>query len=62
MLNDTNLSAVNYDALLYAWSRLDLEENVTLGASNLHFSIDTNASRQSIIDNFNWSINDAGVE
>ncbi len=62
IFTNSNLSTQNYDALLDSWSQLDLEENVTLGASNIHFSSDANASRQSIIDNFGWMINDAGVE
>ena len=62
IFNDSNMSIQNYNALLNNWSQLNLQNNVAFGASNINFTIDANASRQSIIDNFGWSISDAGIQ
>lgn len=60
MFNNSGLSTSNYDALFNAWSQLSLQANVTLDANSVQFSNVSAASRQSIIDNFNWTINDGG--
>ena len=58
ILDGTNLSICNYDALLEGWSKLNLQQNVEFGAGYVQFSSGTAAARQSIIDNFGWDIND----
>jgi surface protein len=53
-------SVENYDALLTAWSALTLQQGVTFSSSTLQYCTAGDA-RQSIIDNFGWSISDAGL-
>ena len=56
----TNFSTSNYDSLLIGWSGLTLQNSVSFDASSTNYCEGENA-RQSIIDNFGWSINDAGL-
>ena len=62
MFEDATLSTENYDALLKKWSKLNLKNNVTFHGGNSKYTQDANSSRQSIIDNFNWTITDGGME
>ncbi|MBC3846640.1 BspA family leucine-rich repeat surface protein [Winogradskyella echinorum] len=55
MLDDTALTRENYDATLIAWSELTLTPGLTLGADSLLYC-DALQQRQSIIDNFGWTI------
>ncbi|WP_282043320.1 BspA family leucine-rich repeat surface protein [Winogradskyella flava] len=55
MLDRSGLSRENYDATLIAWSDLTLTPGITLGASTLLYC-DALQERQSIIDNFGWTI------
>ena len=55
MLDDTALTRENYDATLIAWSDLTLTPGLTLGANTLLYC-DALQERQSIIDNFGWTI------
>ncbi|MEM9856095.1 MAG: BspA family leucine-rich repeat surface protein [Bacteroidota bacterium] len=59
MLTSSGLSTANYDAILEAWSQLSLQSDVTFGADGITYCNGADA-RQSIIDNFNWTITDAG--
>ncbi len=59
MLFSAPLSVSNYDSTLRGWSKLTLQNNVTLNANSKFCNGST--ARQNIIDNFNWSINDGGV-
>jgi len=56
MFNQSGLNTCNYDNTLQGWSTLDLTPNLTLGASDISYC-DSEAERQSIIDNFGWTIN-----
>jgi surface protein len=60
MLNGAGLSVENYDATLDGWSTLSLQDNVNLGASGLQYC-NSEEERQSIIDNFGWTITDEGI-
>ncbi|RNC88615.1 MAG: BspA family leucine-rich repeat surface protein [Allomuricauda sp.] len=60
MFNDSGLSNENYDNILIGWSQLpSLQNGVTLDAPQNEFCLSESA-RQSIIDTYNWTINDAG--
>ena len=61
IFDDTSLSTENYDALLINWSTLSLQQNVTLGASGINYC-NSQTARQNIIDNFGWTIIDAGFD
>ncbi len=62
MFNYSALSTPNYDALLQGWSQLDLQPNVTLDAEDIKYSEESSEARQSLIDTFGWTINDAGLD
>lgn len=54
------LSTVNYDNTLIGWSHLNtLQPNITFDAGTSQFCNATSA-RQSIIEGYNWIINDSG--
>ena len=61
MFKDVNLSTDNYDSLLNQWSQQTLQNGVVFDAGGSKYRVDFNASRQSIIDNFGWTISDGGV-
>lgn len=57
----SDLSTENYDAILTGWSTLNLQQDVSLGARDINYCV-SHQERQSILDTFNWSIDDAGLE
>jgi surface protein len=61
MFSGVTLSTTNYDALLNGWATQTLRPNVNFSGGNSTFSPIGQASRQSIIDNFNWTISDGGL-
>ena len=61
MFYHARLSTINYDKLLNSWSQLSLHQNVVFGARGIHYSKASESSRASIISNFGWDINDAGL-
>jgi len=59
----SNFSIENYNPLLEAWSQLTLQNDVLFNVGTAQYSAGAPATaRQSIIDNFNWSITDGGQE
>ena len=56
----TSISVANYDALLTSWSSLTLQQGVTFSNSTLQYCTAGDA-RQSIIDTYEWVIEDAGL-
>ncbi|MDA9182599.1 BspA family leucine-rich repeat surface protein, partial [Saprospiraceae bacterium] len=56
MFNGSGLNTCNYDNTLIGWSTLDLTPNVNLGAIGINYC-NSETERQSIIDNFGWTIN-----
>lgn len=60
MLYDVTLSTANYDSLLKGWSSLpSLQTNIVFDAGNSQYCASAN-ERQSIIDMYGWTVNDAG--
>lgn len=57
-LRDTQLSTVNYDNTIIAWSALPLKSNIDFHGGNSEYCAST-LERQFIIDNFEWTFNDA---
>jgi len=55
------LSTANYDATLIAWSALTLQDGLTFEAGKSRFCAAA-AERQAIEDDFNWTINDLGID
>lgn len=62
MLTNSKFSVANYDSLLLGWSTQQLQSNVKLTAGTSKYSAAAAAARQSLIDNFNWTITDGGRE
>ena len=52
--NGAGLSTANYDALLIAWSGLNLQTNVPFDAGTSNYCLG-DAEWQSIINNFGWN-------
>jgi surface protein len=61
MFNNSGLSTENYDKTLIGWSQLDLQSGITLGAISTNYCNGAEA-RRNIIDNFGWTIADAGKD
>jgi hypothetical protein len=61
MFGNKPLSVSHYDALLRSWKNLTLQNSVTFGSGNSHYCQGEEA-RQSIIDNYSWTINDSGKD
>ncbi len=53
------LSRLNYDATLAGWSRQNLQSGIVFGAGTSTYC-NSEVQRTSIINNFNWVINDNG--
>ena len=57
------LSTANYDSLLIGWSQLSLQYDVSFHGGDSKYSSGAAAdARQSIIDNYDWSITDGGED
>ncbi len=54
------LPNATYNAILNSWAAQTVKPNVAFGAGNSMFSIAGLASRQSLIDDHNWTITDGG--
>tara|TARA_B100000902_G_scaffold396694_1_gene458426 strand:- start:852 stop:2291 length:1440 start_codon:yes stop_codon:yes gene_type:complete len=61
MLEGVALSIQNYDALLCGWSQLNLVNDVVFTAGFSSTYCNGGASRQYIIDTFDWTIEDGGL-
>ena len=61
-LDNAGLSPENYNSLLIGWSQLNLQNDLTFGASGVKYTNTAASARQSIIDDDNWTINDGGLK
>jgi surface protein len=61
MFKGVTLSTANYDSLLIGWSNLTLRPDLNFNGGNSLYCSGA-AARQSIIDNFGWTITDGGPE
>jgi surface protein len=61
MFDASGLSTTNYDALLNGWSQQTVQQNVTLGANGIAYC-DGEDARQSLIDNYAWTVTDVGLD
>lgn len=59
-LSFSGLSVENYDKTLIAWSQQDLRQSIRLGASGVSYC-SSESARQTILNNFGWTITDDGV-
>jgi surface protein len=61
MFDNSGLSKTNYDALLNGWSQQTVQQGVPFGAAGVAYCDGADA-RQNLIDTYNWSISDGGVD
>ena len=61
MLDGSGISTANYDAILQGWAAQTVQNNINLGAGGL-FYCNAEAERQSLIDNFGWTIEGDAVD
>ncbi|MHA1674931.1 MAG: BspA family leucine-rich repeat surface protein [Promethearchaeota archaeon] len=62
MFSMSGLSTSNYDSLLMVWSQLSLQSGVSFTAGWSQYSPGASeAARQFIIDTYEWSISDGGI-
>jgi surface protein len=60
MFNAT-LSTTNYDAILTAWSQLNLPPDIVIHFGNSKYTAIGESAKNNIINDFNWTITDAGL-
>lgn len=60
MFDEVTLSTVNYDSLLIGWSAQQLRNYEKFSAGNSKYT--AVEARQKIIENFDWTISDGGLE
>ncbi|CAM4414134.1 BspA family leucine-rich repeat surface protein [Zobellia roscoffensis] len=61
MFNESGLSTKNYDALLLAWSQLNLKSNVDFDANDTYYC-KAEEARTIIMDKFGWLMADSGLD
>ncbi len=62
MFDNTALSTRNYDRILFCWSKLPVNNDVTLGALGIYYACHGAEGRQTLINDHNWTITDAGID
>lgn len=62
LFEGTTLSTQNYDAILNGWSMQSVQNGVPFHGGDSKYSGAAAAARQSLIDDHNWVIVDAGLE
>jgi hypothetical protein len=60
MLGKSDENYSYYDEILGSWYTLPLQSSVTADFGTLRYSTSAASARQSIIDNYSWTINDGG--
>ena len=60
MFEGVTLSSDNYSNMLIEWSKQSLKSNVTFDGGNSTYNSEATVARQSIIDNYGWTITDGG--
>jgi surface protein len=60
MFFDANLSTDNYSNMLSTWSGQSVQNDVEFHGGSSKYRADVAGDRQNLIDNFNWTITDAG--
>lgn len=61
ILDNTALSPENYGNTLISWADQEVEDGLTLGAAGLQFPIEAEEARKTLVEDFNWEINDDGL-
>ena len=62
MLDSSGLSTYHYEELLIAWNKLNLQEDVPLGATDKQYRIRAQTAHDSLMNIHNWMITDGGMK
>lgn len=63
MLDGSGLNYANYDATLIGWAEnSEVPSGITLGAAGLKYSSAGKVAREFLVNNKEWTINDAGLD
>lgn len=62
MFYASGLSTENYSKILIGWASQSLQKSVYLDAGNIKYDISAEESRQYIIDTYEWTIVDGGLD
>jgi surface protein len=62
MFANVTLSTPNYDALIQGWSSQTLQSNVSFHGGNSQYSSASESARNVLLNTYNWSITDGGLE
>ena len=62
MLNNSGLSTYYYEELLIAWNKLELQDNVALGAAGKQYRARAQTAHNSLRDTHGWTITDGGMK
>jgi surface protein len=62
MFHKVTLSTSNYDALLMSWSTQNINSGIKFDAGESQYSVASAASRQRLIEMFNWTVIDGGQQ
>lgn len=62
MFAGSRLSTQKYSKLLFSWSGQNLQSNVVFDAGYSTYTKEAESSRQFIIETYNWTIRDGGLE
>jgi len=61
-LNGSNMSTTNYSNLLISMANQDIAENGFLNAGSIQYNQEAQSARFKLINQYNWTINDGGLE
>jgi surface protein len=63
MFSGVTLSTSNYSALFTGWAGLpSLQNNVTFHGGNSQYNAGAQAARDTLVNTYNWTITDGGLE
>jgi hypothetical protein len=61
MFDSSGLSTANYDEILIGWASQSVKSNVELGASGIQYTSAAKTARDTLINTYNWTIDDGGL-
>ncbi|MDG5813891.1 hypothetical protein QA601_02280 [Chitinispirillales bacterium ANBcel5] len=61
MFEGVTLSVENYDTLLKGWATQELKEGVEFNGGNSKYSAEAANARNTLVDDFGWTITDGGL-
>ena len=62
MFNKMNLSTSNYSNILREWSQKDIQYNVEFSGGASKYNRDVSIDRERLINDYNWTITDGGLD